>query len=309
MTVVTLLRPNVNYWLLGTLGYQAAFRLQGLLANQHLKKMTDPSAVAGTNTVLIVEHPPGKQRLANDFSSFYLQFINSVYTIGIRTSGYPESEEHRLKALGAEFHRTNRGGLITFHGPGQLVAYPVLNLTEFNSRSMKWYICRLEETVIRLCLNSFGIQAERSADTGVWVGTDKICAMGKSNCKSTMGKKYILSIVYVFLGVHGSRYITTHGLALNCDVDLGWFGHIVPCGIPDKGVTSLTTVLKRPVPVLDVIQPFLKEFSKQFACESISPLSDFVKQPLVAQLRREGLINANQEQQLLSSSDDSRILN
>ena len=82
-----------------------------------------------------------------------------------------------MKSLGAEFYRTNRGGLITFHGPGQLVAYPILNLADF-TKSMKWYLCKLEETVIRTCSNSFGIEAGRSPDTGVWVGNNKICAMG-----------------------------------------------------------------------------------------------------------------------------------
>lgn len=105
--------------------------------------------------------------------------ICTVYTIGIRTSGYPPSEEERLKALGAEFYRTNRGGLITFHGPGQLVGYPILNLAYPGlKKSMKWYLCKLEETVIRTCTDAFGIPAGRSPDTGVWVGNDKICAMG-----------------------------------------------------------------------------------------------------------------------------------
>lgn len=90
---------------------------------------------------------------------------------------YSELEESKLKALGAEFFRTNRGGLITFHGPGQLVAYPIIDLCNYN-KSMKWYVCKLEETIIQLC-DSMGIQAVRSSDTGVWVKSDKICAIGK----------------------------------------------------------------------------------------------------------------------------------
>lgn len=81
-----------------------------------------------------------------------------------------------MKALGAEFYLTNRGGLITFHGTGQLVAYPILHLGSF-TKSMRWYICKLEETVIQMC-KCFGIDARRSSDTGVWVENDKICAMG-----------------------------------------------------------------------------------------------------------------------------------
>ena len=100
-----------------------------------------------------------------------------MYTLGIRTSGYSESDETRLKALGAEFFKTNRGGLITFHGPGQLVAYPIINLKRYN-KSMKWYVCKLEETVIQMCRSSFGFEAERSSDTGVWVDNKKICAIG-----------------------------------------------------------------------------------------------------------------------------------
>lgn len=101
-----------------------------------------------------------------------------VYTIGIRKSGYSDEEEKRLKALGAEFYRTNRGGLITFHGPGQLVAYPIIDLTMY-TKSVKWYVCKLEETVIQMC-KAFKIESCRSADTGVWVGDNKICAIGKS---------------------------------------------------------------------------------------------------------------------------------
>lgn len=106
-----------------------------------------------------------------------LVFFFTVYTLGIRTSAYASTEEMRLKALGAEFFKTNRGGLITFHGPGQLVAYPVINLRGFN-KSMKWYVCKLEETVIQMCKSSFGFDAVRSSDTGVWVGNNKICAIG-----------------------------------------------------------------------------------------------------------------------------------
>lgn len=179
---VSRLYPIVNIWYVGILGYKPAYRLQELLAARHFKKnVNKPSDESQANTLIIVEHPPGVICFKNQYHiSFYcnMYLINSVYTIGIRTSGYPPSEEERLKSLGAEFYRTNRGGLITFHGPGQLVAYPILNLTNF-TKSMKWYLCKLEETVIRTCSNSFGIEAERSSDTGVWVGNNKICAMGK----------------------------------------------------------------------------------------------------------------------------------
>jgi len=249
-----LTKPSVNVWFLGTLGYQPAYRIQQLLAAQH--SLAAPNQA---NTLIIVEHKP-------------------VYTIGIRTAGYDESEEQRLINLGAEFYRTNRGGLITFHGPGQLVAYPILNLNGF-TKSMKWYICKLEETIIQMCKSSFGIKAVRSSDTGVWVDNNKICA----------------------IGVHGRRYVTTHGLALNCDVDLKWFTHVVPCGIRDKGVTSLTSILERNVPTKDVIVPFLDSFAIQFSC-NLNPTPFGVKNDLVKQLVLEKYIDSTQGEKIIQSS-------
>lgn len=103
----------------------------------------------------------------------------TVYTTGIREAPYPDNLYTKFKELGAEFQRTNRGGLITFHGPGQLVAYPIVNLKQY-TKSMKCYIHKLEETVIQTCKNSYHIDAARSKDTGVWVGDNKICAIGMS---------------------------------------------------------------------------------------------------------------------------------
>ncbi|CAB1348477.1 unnamed protein product [Coregonus sp. 'balchen'] len=122
---------------------------------------------------------------------------------------YTHSKRSKDKLLGAEFFRSNRGGLITFHGPGQLVCYPILNLGCFKKS--------LERTVINLC-RKYGIKASTSPDTGVWVGDNKICA----------------------IGIHCGTYIPSHSLALNCNTDMGWFENIVPCGIVGKGVTSLS---------------------------------------------------------------------
>lgn len=244
----------VNVWFLGNLGYQSASRIQQLISARHFQSKEE--SAYEPNTLLLVEHTP-------------------VYTLGIRTSGYSESDETRLKALGAEFFKTNRGGLITFHGPGQLVAYPIINLKRYN-KSMKWYVCKLEETVIQMCRSSFGFEAERSSDTGVWVDNKKICA----------------------IGVHGSRYVTTHGIGLNCDVDLQWFSHIVPCGIPDKGVTSLSQVLRKHTPVDCVIEPLLQSFSNQFSC-TLQSLALPVKVAISNQLKLENLIDNKVKQQLL----------
>lgn len=138
---------------LGRISYGRALKIQ----QQHIKQHLDSSSIR-PNTLLLCEHEP-------------------VYTVGIRQAPYPPEEERRLKELGADFFRTNRGGLITFHGPGQLVCYPVLNLGCFK-KSVRWYVCELERTVIKMC-SKFGINASTSPDTGVWVGNNKICAIGK----------------------------------------------------------------------------------------------------------------------------------
>lgn len=208
---------------LGTMQYQAAWEVQKLLAEK-VKANVD-TGKEPEHQLLLVEHYP-------------------VYTVGIRSAEYTIQEEDRLKGLGAEFHRTNRGGLITFHGPGQLMAYPILHLRSFK-KGIKWYVCALEKTIIRTC-RSFGITAQTSPHTGVWVGDNKICA----------------------LGIQG-RHVTTHGLALNCNTDLSWYKHIVPCGIPDKGVTSLSQELRQQVTVQDVIPSFLKDFQDIFNCSIV----------------------------------------
>lgn len=170
---------------------------------------------------------------------------NPLYTVGIRNRGYTEDDISALKETGAEFYKTNRGGLITFHGPGQLVAYPILNLRNFQP-SVRWYVCQIEKMIIRLCAE-FGIKGETSPDTGVWVNDKKICA----------------------IGIHGSRYVTTHGLGLNCNTELNWFDHIVPCGIEGKGVTSISKELDADVRIDDVIPVMKKAFKEEFQCEII----------------------------------------
>lgn len=202
----------------GQLSYRSALKLQKLL-EVHQKTMKD-----NINDVLVlVEHTP-------------------VYTIGIRTKGYSKEDEDKLKALGADFCRTDRGGLITFHGPGQLVVYPILNLKNYQP-SIRWYVSQIEQTVIDVC-KELNIKAETSPHTGVWVNDRKICA----------------------IGIHCSKYITTHGLALNCNINLEWFSHIVPCGIEGKEVTSLTKELEKEFTIEDAIPIFLNSFSKFFQC-------------------------------------------
>ncbi|XP_036323332.1 putative lipoyltransferase 2, mitochondrial [Rhagoletis pomonella] len=214
------IEPVVNLIRLGQHNYNSGLRIQKQLSTQNAEDW------------------------ANFRNYLILQQHNPVYTIGIRTKNYTEEDERRLRKLGAEFYRTNRGGLITFHGPGQLVAYPIIHLRQFQPK-MRWYVATLEQTVIATCRNMGVLQATATSDTGIWVGNNKICA----------------------IGVHGSRYVTTHGIGLNCCTDLHWFDHIVPCGIEGKGVTSLSRELKRHVGVEEATNVFVKCFSEHFGCQ------------------------------------------
>ncbi|XP_028172433.1 octanoyl-[acyl-carrier-protein]:protein N-octanoyltransferase LIPT2, mitochondrial [Ostrinia nubilalis] len=213
----------VKVWKLGLMSYDTAQKIQLAIARKHLDGMVK-GVQTNYDTLLLVEHKP-------------------VYTVGIRDDT-PKNEIVRLQELGAEFRKTNRGGLITFHGPGQLVAYPVINLKHFKT-SVKWYVNSLEETVIGMC-GDLGIKAKRSPHTGVWVDDNKIAA----------------------IGIHASRYVTTHGISLNCDNDLSWFDHIDPCGIEDKGVTSLTKETGVLCSIDKMTPLFLRNFEKVFDCQS-----------------------------------------
>lgn len=176
-----------------------------------------------------------------------------VYTLG--KSGDIDNllvNEVQLEAKGATFYKINRGGDITYHGPGQIVSYPILDLDNFFTDIHK-YLRFLEEMVI-LTLAEYGLKAERSkGETGVWldVGTPfarKICA----------------------LGVRASRWVTMHGFALNVNADLGYFDLMIPCGIKGKAVTSLNVELgKKEVDVEEVKVKLLKHFSVLFETEFI----------------------------------------
>lgn len=184
------------------------------------------------NTLLIVEHP-------------------HVYTLG--KSGDLSNlllSQEQLALKNATFYKINRGGDITYHGPGQIVGYPILDLENFFTDIHK-YLRLLEEMVI-LTLAEYGLKAERSkGETGVWldVGTPfarKICAMG----------------------VRASRWVTMHGFALNVNTNLGYFDHIIPCGIKGKAVTSLNVELgKNEISMLEVKEKLLKHFSALFEAE------------------------------------------
>ena len=160
--------------------------------------------------------------------------------------------EEQLKERGIEYYKTNRGGDITFHGPGQVVGYPILDLENFFTDIHK-YLRLLEEMVI-LTLKEYGLGGTRSpGETGVWldVGTPfarKICA----------------------LGVKASRWVTMHGFAFNVNTDLAYFDYIVPCGIQGKGVTSLKAELKNEISLLEVKEKLAKHFQNLFEAEFIT---------------------------------------
>lgn len=176
-----------------------------------------------------------------------------VFTLG--KSGKPEHlllDENELAAKGISFYKTNRGGDITFHGPGQIVGYPLLDLDNFFTDIHRYLRC-LEEVIIKT-LSDYGIEGARSdGETGVWLDLNtpfarKICAMG----------------------VRASRWVTMHGFALNVNTDLSYFDHIVPCGIHGKGVTSLAGELKKWVDEQEVKDKLIKHFAQVFEAEIIN---------------------------------------
>jgi lipoyl(octanoyl) transferase len=201
-----------------------------LLAASSITESIDQGSTV--NYLLFVEHPP-------------------VYTLG--KSGKVENvliNKEEMQSRGIDFFNTNRGGDITFHGPGQIVGYPILDLEKFYTDIGK-YLRNLEEVII-LTLQEFGIYGERSAgETGVWIDPGirgkerKICAMG----------------------VRCSRWITMHGFALNVNTDLSYFGHIIPCGIQNKSVTSVANELKQEISMEKVKMSIRKNFESVFDCE------------------------------------------
>ena len=214
---------------LGQMDYKACWDLQQslfdvLTAGKTNRTAAPESATPSSEeagTILLVEHPP-------------------VYTLG--KSGHAENllvGREALEAMGAQFFHIDRGGDITFHGPGQLVCYPILDLERLGI-GLRAYIDALEESVIRT-VAEYGIRAGRIAGaSGVWVGAEiasgRACdsEIGVGNRASARVPRKICAI-----GVRSSRYITMHGFALNVTTNLGWFTRINPCGFTDRGVTSI----------------------------------------------------------------------
>lgn len=232
------LNKKVQIQDLGLKDYKETWDFQELIFQRtvdlKIKNRREAKAAATPNHFLFVEHP-------------------HVYTLG--KSGDIENllvNEEELAKKGAKFYKINRGGDITYHGPGQIVGYPILDLDNFFTDIHK-YLRLLEEMVI-LTLFEYGLKAERSkGETGVWldIGTPfarKICAMG----------------------VRASRWVTMHGFALNVNSDLGYFDLMIPCGIKGKAVTSLNVELgKKEVNTEEVKQKLLRHFEVLFEAEIV----------------------------------------
>lgn len=232
-------KQQINVKDLGQMPYQAAWDYQERLLQENVQAKAaqrngvDPSAVT-QHYLLFCEHPP-------------------VYTLG--KSGHMENllvSNSQLQERGIEFVQTNRGGDITFHGEGQVVGYPIIDLERFFTDIGK-YLRFLEEVIIRT-LADYGLQAGRSkGETGVWLDAEipgharKICAMG----------------------VRCSRWVTMHGFAINVNTDLSYFNNIIACGIADKQVTSLEREIGRKVPMEEVKVKITRYFSEVFDAEML----------------------------------------
>jgi len=208
---------------LGRIAYTEAWALQKRLVAAR-------KAGAIEDVLLLCEHP-------------------HVITLGRNGNrGHLLASEHVLKQKGVELHATDRGGDVTYHGPGQLVGYPILNLGAIR-RDVVWYVRMLEEAMIRATAE-FGVSAGRvEGKTGVWV-------------KNNITEEKLAAI-----GVHISRWVTSHGFAYNLSTDLRYFDLIVPCGIADRKPTSLEKILRRGIESKEVAPPLVKHLGEVFGLE------------------------------------------
>jgi len=201
----------------GLVAYSEAYALMHDLADRRLRKEVP-------DTLILLEHPP-------------------VYTAGRRWK--PEHllwAKEAIEAAGAELHFVDRGGSVTFHGPGQLVGYPILDLGP--TPDVVGYVRKLEEIVIRACAEA-GIEGlgRNPVNAGVWADDRKVCAIG---VRVTMAR------------------VTLHGFALNCTTDLSWYDAIVPCGLTETGVTTLSAIAGREVTVEEMAPLAARQFQALF---------------------------------------------
>ena len=212
---------DVRVQRLGVVEYQASLDLQRDLVDARKRGEIG-------DQLLLLEHPP-------------------VITLGVRSRSdrsHVLATDDMLAELGVALFETGRGGDVTYHGPGQLVGYPIIELAA-DRRDVHRYVRDLEEVLIE-AVAGFGIRAERVPGlTGIWVGREKLAA----------------------IGVRISRWVTSHGFALNVSTDLSQFGLIVPCGIPDRGVTSMERLLGRPVLMDEVAEAVSARFADVFSAQ------------------------------------------
>jgi len=246
-------RQQIVFCRMGRMAYEPAWELQKRIQARLIANKRSEAPVDLPHVCLLVEHPP-------------------VFTLG--KSGDEANllaSEEELEAAGATFVRIDRGGDITYHGPGQIVGYPILDLDHFYT-DIHRYLRDLEDVIIRTCAD-FGIEAERfDKGTGVWITNDsgdekKICAMG----------------------IRCSRWVTMHGFALNVAPELDHFGMIVPCGITDRGVTSMEMELLRSLDRQEVESRIQAHFLDVFGAEGVMLESEDAEAWLAAYLEEEAV--------------------
>jgi lipoyl(octanoyl) transferase len=201
---------------LGSVDYADCWQLQRELADLRASRQS-------SDLLLLLEHPP---------------------TITLGRGSNPSNvlaSKEVLESSGIALHSIDRGGDVTYHGPGQLIGYPIIDLTNYR-RDLHWFLRRMEEALIQT-LASFGLEGRRfPPHTGVWIGDEKVAA----------------------IGIKVSRWVSTHGFALNVAPDLGHFDLIIPCGIEEYGVTSMSTASGRIFSVVDVVSAVAHEFDLAF---------------------------------------------
>jgi lipoyl(octanoyl) transferase len=223
---------------IGTIDYLEAWELQ---REVHAKVVDG----AQPDTVLLLEHPP-------------------VFTAGKRT----DPHERPVDTNGAPVVDVDRGGKITFHGPGQLVAYPIVRLPDHVK--VVDFVRRLEEAMIRVCAELGVASARVPGRSGVWLQADD-----PSTGSGTLRQERKIGAI----GLRVSKGVTMHGIALNCDVDLGWYDRFVPCGISDAGVTTLSVETGRDVTVADTLPLMQRQLADYLAWEPYESTPDYDPKP------------------------------
>ncbi|KAI9296223.1 lipoyltransferase [Neoconidiobolus thromboides FSU 785] len=208
----------INY----SLGLKLQERLYQLRKNS-IKNQDSTLPSLNNNLLLLLEHPP-------------------TFTEGKRQKNNDIDVENKVKSLGADYYLTSRGGQTTYHGPGQLVGYPIFYLKDYKL-STRCYVKKIETLLCNIC-SELSLKPELNEHTGVWLGKNKVAA----------------------IGILIRQYITNHGFALNINNDLNWYNNIIPCGILDKdrGVTNLEIELNRKIIVEDILPLILKHVSLSF---------------------------------------------